>query len=304
MVPTSNLSIRSIKSISLPGRSHPLTLEIDELLNKIKTTAAEAVSAGAICSGLSQLSRLYKCMDDLLTSSTTQVMMSCEQNKKWVDEFVDESVKFLDVCGGISDMISEIKGHYKDLLCSLRRRKGELSVENSIMKYNCFRKKMKKDIKRLTGSLKQIDIIINGGGGGSMVVKSESDNHQLAAVIKAVIGVSEVTVLVFESLLMFICAPVSKPKKWSLGVSKLMHQGSVACEDQQENGDANEFERTDAALRILHKNGFSSGMRNVQIVHCWLERFGAQIESMEGGLECIFRCLVQTRVSLLNIISL
>ncbi|KAM0067770.1 hypothetical protein Hdeb2414_s0002g00065231 [Helianthus debilis subsp. tardiflorus] len=189
MVATSNLSIRSTKSISLPGRSHPITLEIDELLNKIKTTGAEAVSAGAICSGLSQLSRLYKCMDDLLTSSNTQVMMSCEQNKKWVDEFVDESVKFLDVCGGISDMMSEIKGHYKDLLCSLRRRKGELSVENSIMKYSCFRKKMKKDIKRLTGSLKQVDNINNGGG--SMVVKSESDNHQLAAVIKAVIGVSE-----------------------------------------------------------------------------------------------------------------
>ncbi|MFS7954956.1 hypothetical protein Hanom_Chr07g00636771 [Helianthus anomalus] len=89
-----------------------------------------------------------------------------------------------------------------------------------------------------------------------MVVKSESDNHQLAAVIKAVIGVSEVIILVLESLLMFICAPVSKPKRWSLVVSKLMHKGSVACEDQHENGDANEFERTDAALRMLRKNGF------------------------------------------------
>ncbi|KAI3808365.1 hypothetical protein L1987_24314 [Smallanthus sonchifolius] len=284
------------KSISLPCRSHPITSRIEELLNKIKATAEEAASADGICSALSQLTRLY---DDLLTSSTTQVLMSCEQNKKWVDEFIDDSVKYLDICGRIGDMLSDIKGQNRELLCALRRRKGELICENSIKKYNCFRKRMKKDVRGLVGSLKQVDNMINGGG--SVVV--DSDDHQLAAVIKAVIGVSEMTNLVFESLLMFFCVPVSKANRWSLVVSKLMHKGIVTCEDQQENGIGNEFERIDAALRQLCKYGVSSEMGNVQIAQCSLERLGAQIESMEGGLECIFRCLVRTRVSFLNIIS-
>ncbi|KAJ0556815.1 hypothetical protein HanIR_Chr07g0318121 [Helianthus annuus] len=176
-----------------------------------------------------------------------------------------------------------------------------MSFENCMEKYNCFRKKMRKDVKMFIGSLKQVDNMINGGGGDSVVV--DSDNHQLVAVIRVVIGVSEVTILVLESLLMFFCVPVSKTNRWSLVVSKFLHKGIVACEDQQENGIGNEFERIDAALTRLCKYGVSSEMRNVQIAQCRLDRFGAQIESMEGGLDSIFRCLVRTRVSLLNIIS-
>ncbi|KAI3704492.1 hypothetical protein L1987_74713 [Smallanthus sonchifolius] len=266
--------VRISHGASIEMISHPTTFEIEEQLNKIKTTLAEAASADTICRALSQLTRLFKCMDDLLTSSTTQVLLSREQNKKWVDELVDESVKFLDICGSISEMLSEFKGHNKDLVCGLRRRKGELSVENSIKKYNCFRKKMKKDVRGLIGSLKQVDKLINSGS--SMVVNS--DNHQLAAVIKSVTGVSKVIIMVLESLLTFICVPVSKPCRWSVLVSKLMHKGIVACEDQLENGMGNEFERSDTALSKY-------GMGNVQIAECSLERLGGQIESMEGGID-------------------
>ncbi|KAM0067768.1 hypothetical protein Hdeb2414_s0002g00065211 [Helianthus debilis subsp. tardiflorus] len=302
MASVSKFSIKSqTKSISLPCRSHPTTLEIEELLSKIKTTVAEASSAEAICNNLSQLTGLYKCMNNLLASPTTQVLMSHEQNKKWVHELVDESVKFLDICGSISEMLSEIKGHSRDLVCALRRRMGDQRItENSIMKYNCFRKKLKKHVKGLNTSLKQVDNL--SAGGGSVVV--DSNNHHLAAVIRAVIGVSEMTILGFESLLMFFSASVPKPNRWSTVVSKIMHKEMVACEDQKENGSVNDFENIDAALKILCKFGFCSEKGNhVQIAQCRLERVGAHIERMESGLECIFRFLFQTRVSLLNFIS-
>ncbi|MFS7996281.1 hypothetical protein Hanom_Chr12g01128131 [Helianthus anomalus] len=107
---------------------------------------------------------------------------SHEQNKKRVNELVDESVKFLDICGSISEMLSEIKGHSRDLVCALGRRMGDhLIIENNIMKYNCFRKKLKKHVKGLITSLKQVDNL--SAGGGSVVV--DSNNHQLAAVIRA-----------------------------------------------------------------------------------------------------------------------
>ena len=62
----------------------------------------------------------------------------------------------------------------------------------------------------------------------------------------------------------------------------------------------NEFERVDEALRKLFKD---ESLSDAQIAKCTLETFGGQIERMESGLACMFRCLVQTRVSLLNIIS-
>ncbi|KAJ9541071.1 hypothetical protein OSB04_027577 [Centaurea solstitialis] len=55
--------------------------------------------------------------------------MSHQQNRKWVDELIGELVKFLDVCGSTGDMLSHIK-----------ERNGDLSTENSITTYNCFRK--------------------------------------------------------------------------------------------------------------------------------------------------------------------
>lgn len=147
-------------------------------------------------------------MDDLLNSSTTKPLISRHQNKKWVEELIDESVRFLDVCASIKDMVTQIKQHIIDLCCAIRRRKEDSNVENCISKYNSFRKKMKKDTKLLVANLKQVDnmMIVNG----SVVV--DSDNFHLTAVIKAVIGVSEMTVSVFESLLSFFSMPISKPK--------------------------------------------------------------------------------------------
>lgn len=202
----------------------------------------------------------------------------------------------LDVCGSIRDMLSEIKNHSTDLLCALRRRKGDLNIQNSITKYSCFRKKMKKDVRELVASLKQVD---NMKSGDSVVV--DSDNHQLAAMVKAVMGVVDMTVSVFDSFLMFLSVPNSKPNRWSLVVSKLIHKGVVACETQQEHEILNELESVDAALQRLCKYGSLCEGGNVEIAQCRLERLGAQIENLESGFECMFRYLVRTRASLLNI---
>ncbi|XP_071739144.1 uncharacterized protein [Rutidosis leptorrhynchoides] len=298
MATTSQFSFKKqTKSLSLPCRSHPTTFQIEELLDQMKTTASMSFKEGN-CYSLLMLTRLYKCMDSLMNSSTTQVLMSNRQNKKWVDELVDESANFLDICGIIREMLSEFKDQSSDLQCALRRRKGDIMfIEKSITKYNCFRKKMKKDVKRLIARLKH-NMITNGGS-----VYIDQDNLHLAAVMKAIIGVSEMNVVVFESLLMFLCGPVSRPNKWSIVVSKLMKKGMVACEGQQEQGVVNEFEKTDVALQMLCKNEKSSELGNFQIAQCRLERLGVQIENMESGLECAFRYLVRNRVTLLNIIS-
>ncbi|KAM7520018.1 hypothetical protein LguiB_018980 [Lonicera macranthoides] len=62
-------------------------------------------------------------------------------------------------------------------------------------------------------------------------------DHNVSAEIKVIREVRAVGIYIFQSILLFVSIPVSKPKrsKWSL-VSKLMNKGEVVeCENQLEN---------------------------------------------------------------------
>ncbi|KAM7524009.1 hypothetical protein LguiA_013911 [Lonicera macranthoides] len=284
-----------IRSISLPIRSHPTTLRIDEELNKLKTCESSSTPTTAVnvSKGLLGLEKLYKCVDNLLNLPSTQQVISQYKLEKWVDVLLDEQVRLLDTCSNAMDLVSQMKEHLGDVRSCLRRRKGDSSTESSIAKFTSFRKKMKKDAKKLIGSLKQMDNEIVG----SRVL--DLDNH-VSAVIRVLREVSAMSISIFQSLLVFLSVPVSEPNqtKWSL-VSNLMQKGRVACEGQVDN--ANELERVDAALKSLCKYG-SSEIEKMQFAQTRLEALESCIEEIESGLECIFRCLIRTRASVLNIV--
>ncbi|KAK2656893.1 hypothetical protein Ddye_009945 [Dipteronia dyeriana] len=50
-----------------------------------------------------------------------------------------------------------MKEHVQALNSALRRRKGDSSIQDNITSYICFKKKIKKENKRLISTLKQID---------------------------------------------------------------------------------------------------------------------------------------------------
>nr|GMC57468.1 uncharacterized protein LOC109167639 [Ipomoea batatas]GMC59825.1 uncharacterized protein LOC109167639 [Ipomoea batatas] len=256
-----------IRSISFPSRSHPSIHKVEEELNKLKTLQVSAApEAATISSGLLGLEQLYKCMDDLLNLPQTLQAFSQNQNQKWVDGLLEKSVKLLDICGLARDCISELKEHLRDLQSSLRRRKGDSSAEASITRYTSFVKKMNKDAKKSIAAIKKIDDEIEGS--------TPFDVHRdISAVIKALREASAVSTSIFQSVLLFLSVPVSKPKpsRWSL-VSKLVQSGRVACEYQHNNT-------------------------------CNLETLEAQLEDIENKMESIFRCLIKSRSYLLNIIS-
>ena len=286
-----------VRSISLPSRSHPSTLKLEEELNKLKTWESTSTSV-SICKGLTGLDELYKCMDGLLNMTSIQQVISQHQHEKCVEELFDGSVRLLDICGITRDTMLQIKEHVRALQSALRRRKGDSSIESNINNYTCFRKKLKKDVKNLITALKQME---NKWGAISPVL---AQDHHLSAVIRVLREVCVMNVSVFQSLLLFLTVPLSKPEatKWSL-VSKLMHKGVIACEEKQEN--VNEMEVADAALSTLCRNASSAGVdaEKIQSAHKKLEDLEIGIEDMENGLEGVFRSLIKTRASFLNIIS-
>ncbi|GFZ09428.1 hypothetical protein Acr_21g0000270 [Actinidia rufa] len=200
------------RSISLPCRSHPCTARIEEELNKLKSWEASSTPNGErICDALSRLEELYVCVDDLLKLNLTQQALSVHQHEEWVDGLLDGSLRLIDVCGVLRDVMSQIKERVRDLQSTLRRRKNDSSTKISIAKFDSFRKNIKKDAKKLIATMKQIEKRI----GGSPLLGLD---HHISSVIRVLREVVVATTSIFRLLLLFL----SVPTKRSL-VSRLLH---------------------------------------------------------------------------------
>ncbi|KAG9131028.1 hypothetical protein Leryth_006789 [Lithospermum erythrorhizon] len=272
-----NFSKKSIRSISLPCRSHPTTIKIEEELNKLKNSEV-ASTTESICDNICGLVELYKCINELLNMPQTIQALSKHQSEKWVDELLEGPLKLLDICAITRDVVSQFKENVRDLQSSLRRRKGDLSNGISVTKYTAFRKKMKKDVKKLISTLKQMDYVI----GGSIL---DVDQH-VSALIRVLREVYSMSVSIFQFVLSFLSAS-KKQSKWS--ISRLVSKG----EDRQQN----ELENVDNMLCNI------CGAEEVQYVQNRLEHLEVQLQGIEARLENIFKCLIKSRTFLLNIFS-
>ncbi|XP_060195366.1 uncharacterized protein LOC132624635 [Lycium barbarum] len=219
-----------VRSISLPGRSHPTTQRVEEELNKLKSLEV-SVAPAAVSNGL--------------------------------------LVGLLDLCGTIRELVSQCKENVRDLQSSLRRRKGDLTIDDSIERFTSFIKKIKRDAKRLVSALKQMD----QETAVSVLLDADQDT---VAVIRALKEANSVCISTFQMLLSFLCVPLLKPKpsKWSL-LSRMVNKERIAP-------------------LVLEEN---------MSLETRLESFEANLVSFEDGLEATFRCLIRSRSSLLNVFS-
>ncbi|XP_022132740.1 uncharacterized protein LOC111005532 [Momordica charantia] len=280
------------RSISLPSRSHPSTVKVEEELRKMKKWESSSSSySSSVCGALLGLQELYDSIDELLKMGSTQQVLARSENRQLVDELLDGSMKLLDICSLAKEMTLETQVHVGALFSAVRRRKGDSAVQTAVAAYTCFRKKMKKEAKKLITSMRKMDEKLN-----SLTPLVNLDHH-LSSVIGALRQACSTNSSIFESVFLYL-TPLMKPEArgWSL-VSKWVHKGAIACEL---NSGMNEFENVDAALRSVEE---VVEIEKLQIAQRRLEGLEMAAQDIESGLDGVFRRLIRTRASLLNIIS-
>ncbi|KAL5983479.1 hypothetical protein ACLOJK_017565 [Asimina triloba] len=129
----------------------------------------------------------------------------------------------------------------------------------------------------------------------------DQDQH-LSTVARLLRETKLMTICFLQNILLFVSSsrPKAKASKWSL-VSRLVQKRRVAFinEDQK---NMNEKESLKIALSAL-TSAQDGEMEKVGVARKQLEVFEASIGRLEGVLDCMFKCLIQARVSLLNLLS-
>ncbi|KAI5684042.1 hypothetical protein M9H77_05270 [Catharanthus roseus] len=308
MASSSNNKKSHNRSVSLPARSHPSTIKIEQLVNKIKSLDSSSSSscslrAEKIINSLYGLKELYQSIDQflalpLINQRSSSALSQSDHGKK-INELLDESVKYIDICSSSRDKIMLMKEAIRGLQSSFRRSKiGDLRIDEEISVFMSSRKNIHKEILSISKALFKLK---NRDFLKLDYFSNSSSEDQFKIVIRYIIEANFLTISCFSSLLLFLSGPVlkkSKGSKWSLVVSKL-----ISSNYEVERRDAlNEVENVDIALNNLMNLG-DCGREKIEFAQRKLEGLELIMENLENGLEVLFRHLIRTRVSLLNTFS-
>ncbi|KAK8320439.1 hypothetical protein V6Z11_A12G037600 [Gossypium hirsutum] len=255
------------RSNSFPrsSRQHPLAIEVNEHLNRLRASEEASTSSSSISHKQNGFQDLYDCVVKFL-----QLLLS---HHALAHECADEL---------LNDIVLQTKESASELQSTLCQSKiSEAEIVSEVRKYMSSRKVAKKTIHKSLGNLKVIQ---------------RKNTVSLSETISILKEIEAVTCSMFEDLLSLISGP--KPGSW-LSILKLLHQRRIACEDAGRN--MNEFKKVDVTLKsfgITKSDTINLEMQNK------LKNLELFIQYLEDGLECLFKCMIKARVLLLNILTL
>jgi len=269
-----------IRSISLPSRSHPLNVSVEDQLDRLRSSETTSTS---VYHKLSGLKVLYECVEDFLQLPLTQQTLSNEQQKERGEEVLSGSLLLLDMCSTTRDVFSSTKECLQELESSLRRRKsGESGFASEVEAYMMSRKRLDKTIRKCFKNLKSMEKNITSAIDAVSMLRE----------------VKEISLEIFQSLLSMVSQTKARSSShgWSV-VSKLFQSKRVSCE-----AELYELEKIDAELLVLKS---SKDINSVQVQNTLkgLEALESTIQEAEEELEAVYRTLLKTRVTILNILS-
>ncbi|XP_042509229.1 uncharacterized protein LOC122084874 [Macadamia integrifolia] len=284
-----------VRSISLPCKSHPLLSQLKDKIDDLRrweselnaatttTTTTTGVSTSAcLCDGLTHLKNLQHCLDDLLHLPQTQE--SLRRRSDWVENLLEDFLRFVDVYGIFRIALLALKEQQLTAQVAIRRRD-----ESKMVSYVKACNRKDKDMRKLASVVRCI------GKWSAPAMSSDSD-AELAAILR---DVTQVTVSVSVALFNGISSSSSSsaPGSWMMTGWRL----SRKTQKIKKQKGIREFEEAEVqSLQLLRKKGDEEVMR---MTLRRLQALDDCIGGIESGTEKVFRSLINTRVSLLNVLT-
>ncbi|KAK4390907.1 hypothetical protein Sango_2154000 [Sesamum angolense] len=272
------------RSNSFPSQSHPVMDDVEDHLCRLKSSEAASTSATSACANLASLRDLHEGINNLIQMASIQQALSNEQDENWINELLEGSLRLVDLCGFSRDVVRLSKECIQDLESSVRRHKGETATLD-MNAYVSSRKKINKMVSKCIKNLKSFN------QNSTAVPDKDCDLKAIGTMLKET---EALAFSVLKSVLILMAGEKerSKQRSWSL-FSKFTQTSRVHSEVQQ-GADAEDL----CSFTIFKSlKGDNLALQNT------LKASEMTIEKLDEGLEALFRSLVKTRVSLLNVLS-
>ncbi|KAL8059357.1 hypothetical protein ABFX02_03G081700 [Erythranthe guttata] len=257
------------RSNSFPSQSHPIIESVEDHLCRLRAVSEST----SVCSNLASLKNLHERINDLIQMPSVQQKLS---QGNWINELLEGSLKLVDLCGLSIEIVSLTKESVQDLESSIRRNKAETATSADISAYVASRKKIAKMVNKSIKNLKSFNH------------KSTTDNELWTMLKEA----ESHDLSVLKSVLILLSGENEKSSKtsWSL-LSKFTTQNSRVCSESGAE-DLSSLNIQKSTKNMDSKNMLKK-LKSSEMI----------IQEIEEGLEALFRSLVKTRVSLLNVLS-
>nr|XP_043619078.1 uncharacterized protein LOC122590964 [Erigeron canadensis] len=209
-----------------------------------------------------------------------QILYQDKHDQEWVQKVSESSLKMLDSCGTIKDILCLVKGHIQELQSTFRR--ASLGESERKLTAYCFqRKEMRKQMLKRLNSLKKVNTCTGG-------LDETPIDDNLMVVGNVMKQVRKTVVILLESIMLLMSMPNPSLKT----TKKVINcNGAFA-----------------AKVKFTRVNSLSQweDCDDVQTIQSAIERLEAvesAMEDLEVELGCIFKRLMRTRVLLLNILT-
>lgn len=214
-----------------------------------------------------------------------QQILSQNRQAGWVEEVSEGYLKLLDICGTSRDALIQSKENLQDIHSILRRRcSGKLDITNEAEKYFKTRKTAKKTIKKCLKCINEAD-----------------QNRSSNAIENMLKDVETITIDILKSLLSHIAGIKlqSQKTRWSV-LSKFMNQSAVKAAAASSSA----FVVVDATLdSMICQKKNAADMSKVEDIRSQMVNLESEIQDLDEVIEYLFRNLIKTRATLLNILS-
>ncbi|KAL1543655.1 hypothetical protein AAHA92_20597 [Salvia divinorum] len=262
-----------VRSTSLPCRSHTIIPHLRDEISELHSWSSDARTSAWLCDGLRRLKSVHESLDDLL--HLPQTRDSLRGADRLIDKLLEVFLRFVDVHGTFQTLLLRLKEEHSATQIAVRR-KDDAGVAARSKNLG----KIAKEIGKLSSNFVSV--------GRSPVPPCDDE----AEILEVIGGVAEATVAVSNALFGGISSSAAFRKAPCMGLGFGRKTKNVKVE-----GGIREFRELD--LESLRKKGEEEVKNALKKMHEMEDRI---LEIEECG-ERAFRSLINTRVSLLNVLT-